>query len=82
MCSINIHSTIRGNGLIRCLPPGELIKHGYTKFSRNMINVWGLCCHLKKRGASCSSQHSDAIGCSLRTYGKFEINLRLFAIWL
>ena len=36
----------------------------------------------KKREASCSSQHGDAIGCPLSPYCKFEINLTLFAIWL
>ena len=36
----------------------------------------------KKREASSSSQHGDAIGCPLSPYCKFEINLTLFAIWL
>ena len=36
----------------------------------------------KKTEVSCSSQHGDTIGCSLNSYCKFEINLRLFAIWL
>ena len=36
----------------------------------------------EKIEASYSSQHGDAIGCSLSPSCKFEINLRLFAIWL
>jgi len=36
----------------------------------------------EKREASSSSQHGDAIGCSLSLYCKFEINPRSFAIWL
>jgi len=36
----------------------------------------------QKRVASSSSQHGGKDGCTLNLCCKFEINLRLFAIWL
>jgi len=36
----------------------------------------------EKRIAGYSSQHDDAIRCSLSPCCKFELNLRFFAIWL
>ena len=36
----------------------------------------------EQRVARSSSQHGDEGGCTLRLCCKFEINLRLFAIWL
>ena len=36
----------------------------------------------EKRIPSYSSQHGDKGGCSFSLYCKFELNLRLFAIWL
>jgi len=36
----------------------------------------------EKREAYSSSHHGDAVGCPLSLYCKFDINLRLYAIWL
>jgi len=45
------------------------------------IHVWTALTS-KKREASSSSQNGDAVGCPLSLYCKFEINPRLYAIWL
>ena len=40
------------------------------------------CVPSENRIVNSSSQHGDKGGCLLSLYCKFEINLRLFAIWL
>ena len=49
-------------------------------YKRN-IYVWAAVLS-EKRIASYPSLHGDAIRCSLSPWCKFELNLRLFAIWL
>jgi len=46
-----------------------------------IIHVWAAL-PSEKREASSSSQQGDVVGCPTSPYCKFEINLRLYAIWL
>jgi len=52
-----------------------------TERYKHIIYVWAAV-PSEKRIASYSSLHGDAIRCSLSPCCKFELNLRLFAIWL
>ena len=45
------------------------------------IYVWAVT-PSGKRIVMSSSQHGDESGCSLSMYCKFEMNLRLYVIWL